>query len=337
MKPSVVKVVGQRLNAAYSAMVGQAANRLQSSECFTSHRRMLILAFTRTRSVLTAASALGTSRRDDGSSETTAHINDSHLSVHAPSCMERLVNGMRSCRPGELFPLCRIVKSNSVAPLPQAEANCSRRVEASGGRHGAANKLLLLYAGLKLGGGCMDSLIDLVDTSVRASTMDSIPRMGDPLRQLVLTLDISVMARCRCDDHSDKDSSLEVRRPAPVTAASNHRTDESSGGGGRRRSGGGGGESEKKRYQAISPVGRCRACEESSGHRRRCLEVIQLRDLFLVVASETDAAPSPFEGYSSLLLRDLLLLIDSYLASLGEERLQLHMEIIATGTSTKFV
>lgn len=326
MKPSVVKVVGQRLNAAYSTMVGQAANRLQSSECFTSHRRMLILAFTRTRSVLTAASALGTSRRDDDSSETTAHINDSHLSVRAPSCMGRLVNGMRSCRPGELFPLCRIVKSNSVAPLPHTgmEANCSRRVEASGGRRGAANKLLLLYAGLKLGGGCMDSLIDLVDTSVRASTMDSIPRMGDPLRQLVLTLDISVMARCRCDDHSDKDSSLEVRRPAPVTAASG------------RRSGGGGGESEKKRYQAISPVGRCRACGESSGHRR-CLEVIQLRDLFLVVASESDAAPSPFEGYSSLLLRDLLLLIDSYLASFGEERLQLHMEIIATRTSTKFV
>jgi len=55
--------------------------------------------------------------------------------------------------------------------------------------------------------------------------------------------------------------------------------------------------------------------------------VIQLRDVFLVVASETDDFPSPFEGCSCSLLRDLLLLIDSYLASFGEERLQLHMEI----------
>ena len=345
MKPSVVKVVGQRLHAAYSTMVGQAAGRLQASECFTSHRRLLVLAFTRTRSVLATSpectgredelgpSGLGT-RRDECS---TAHMNDSNLSVLAPSCMESLVHGMRFCWSGGLFSLCRMVKSNSVAPLPDMElesrqagmeANCNRPVEASGGLHRAANKILLLigsnnyYACLKRGGGCMDSLIDLVDTSVCASAMDSIPRMGDPLRQLVLTLDKSVMARCRSYSPSDVvESSLEVRRPTPVTASD--RDDKSSAG---RRSS----ESEKKKNGDLSVttmgVGCCRVCEESSEHWR-CLEVIQLRDVFLVVASETDDAPSPFEGCSCSLLRDLLLLIDSYLASFGEERLQLHMEI----------
>lgn len=348
MKPSVVKVVGQRLHAVYSTMVGQAAGRLQASECFTSHRRLLVLAFTRTRSVLATSpectgredesgpSGLGT-RRDECSSEMTAHMNDSNLSVLAPSCMERLVHRMRFCLSGELFSLCRMVKSNSVAPLPDMElesrqagmeANCNRPVEASGGRHRAANKMLLLIgsnnyycACLKRGGGCMDSLIDLVGTSVCASAMDSIPRMGDPLRQLVLILDKSVIARCRSYSPSDVvDSSLEVRRPTPVTASD--RDDESSG----RRSS----EAEKKKNGDMSVtaigVGCCRVCEESFEHWR-CLEVIQLRDVFLVVASETDDVPSPFEGCTCSLLRDLLLLIDSYLASFGEERLQIHMEI----------
>lgn len=355
MKPSVVKLVGQRLHAAYLSMVGQAAKRLQASKCFTSDRRMLVLAFTRTtRSVLAASSALGT-HRDEGSQRdetttTTSRMNTdvNMLSVRAPNCMERLVHGIRSCWSGELFSLCRVVKSNSVAPLPHAElklspqigigmeANCNRRVEAaSGGPHeAAASKVLLLmgsedyrYSSVKLGGGCMDSLIDLVCTSVRASTMDSIsPRRGDPLRRLVLTLDASAMAQCRCYNHSDVvDSSLEVRRPTPVTATSD-RDDESSEG---RRSREGRGrrsgesfemEMEKKndRYQAMMRVGCCRC-------RRRCLEVVQLRDLFLVVASETDEVPSPFEGCSCLLLKDLLLLIDSYLATpFREERLQLH-------------
>lgn len=351
MKPSVVKLVGQRLHAAYLSMVGQAAKRLQASKCFTSDRRMLVLAFTRTtRSVLAASSALGT-HRDEGSQRdetttTTSRMNTdvNMLSVRAPNCMGRLVHGIRSCWSGELFSLCRVVKSNSVAPLPHAElklspqigigmeANCNRRVEAaSGGPHeAAASKVLLLmgsedyrYSSVKLGGGCMDSLIDLVCTSVRASTMDSIsPRRGDPMRRLVLTLDASAMAQCRCYNHSDAvDSSLEVRRPTPVTATSDRDDESSEGRGrGRRRSG----ESFEMR------VGCC-CC------RRRCLEVVQLRDLFLVVASETDDVPSPFEGCSCLLLRDLLLLIDSYLATpFREERLQLHHMGITNSTSIEF-
>jgi len=357
MKPSVVKVVGQRLHAAYSTMVGQAAGRLQASECFASYRRILVLAFTRTRSVLATSpectgredalgpSGLGT-RRDECS---TAHMNDSNLSVLAPSCMESLVHGMRFCWSGGLFSLCRMVKSNSVAPLPDLEleshqagmeANCNRPVEASGSLHRAANKILLLigsnnyYACLKRGGGCMDSLIDLVDTSVCASAMDSIPRMGDPLRQLVLILDKSVMARCRSYSPSDVvESSLEIRRPTPVTASD--RDDKSSAGRRSSRSS----ELEKKKNGDLSVtamgVGCCRVCEESSEHWR-FLEVIQLRDVFLVVASETDDVPSPFEGCSFSLLRDLLLLIDSYLASFGEERLQLHMEI-TNNTSIEIV
>jgi hypothetical protein len=237
-----------------------------------------------------------------------------------------------------------MVKSNSVAPLPDMElesrqagikANCNRPVKASGGRHRAANKMLLLIgsnnycACLKRGGGCMDSLIDLVGTSVYASAMDSIPRMGDSLRQLVLTLDKSVMARCRSYSPSDVvDSSLEVRRPTPVTVS--YRDDESSGRRNNNSSSSSSGESEKIKNGAMSVtamgVGCCRVCEESSEHWR-CVEVIQLRDVFLVVASETDDVPSPFEVCSCSLLRDLLLLIDSYLASFGEERLQLHMEI----------